>query len=365
MAEIKFSEALRQALAEEMERDASVFIIGEEVAEYQGTFRVTEGLLERFGPMRVVDTPISEEGFTGLAVGAAMTGLRPVVEYMTLNFGIRAMDQIVNHAAKMLYMSGGQFPIPMVIRGPGGPGVMLSAQHSQALEAWFVHVPGLKVVAPSTPADAKGLLKASIRDPNPVLFVEHAALYNLKGDVPEGDHVVPIGRAAVRRRGSDVTLVSYLRGMNLVTAAADKLAEEGVEAEVIDLRTLLPLDLEALIESVSRTHRCVVVAEDTRTGSMASEIATRITEEAFDDLDAPIERVTGEDVPMPYARNLEQLAVPNEAAVVRAARRTLWRNGYRLPAGSMQESTNGAGDYAEDGRRDGGSHAAGVAQERR
>lgn len=325
MAVLKYAEAIRVAMSEEMERDDRVFIMGEEVAEYQGTFRVTEGLLQKFGPMRVVDTPISEEGFTGLAVGAAMAGLRPIVEYMTINFGIRAMDQIVNHAAKTLYMSGGQFSVPLVIRGPGGPGVMLSAQHSQALEAWFVHVPGLKVVAPSTPADAKGLLKTAIRDNNTVMFMEHAALYNTRGEVPEGDHLVPFGAAAVRRPGRDVTIISYLRGVTLAMGAAEKLAEDGIEAEVIDLRSLLPMDIETLVASVERTHRCVVVAEDTRTGSLSSEIATRVTEEAFDDLDAPVARVTGEDVPMPYARNLELLAVPDEAAVMSAVRQVLYR----------------------------------------
>jgi len=304
-------------------------------------------------------------------VGAAMAGLRPVVEYMTINFGIRAMDQIVNHAAKMHYMSGGQFKVPMVIRGPGGPGVMLSAQHSQALEAWFVHVPGLKVVAPSTPADAKGLLKASIRDDNPVFFMEHAALYNMKGEIPDGEHLVPIGRAEIRRPGSDVTILSYLRGMTLALNAAARLAEDGIEAEVIDLRSLLPLDMEMVLDSVRRTHRCVVVAEDTRTGSMASEIAARIGEEAFDDLDAPIERVTGQDVPMPYARNLELLAVPDDGSVVAAARRAVWREGLRPPRpgvdGPMgsQETIDGRTDHAKDGRRDGGGHPAGVAQERR
>lgn len=349
MAVLKYAEALRQAMAEEMERDERVFIIGEEVAEYQGTFRVTEGLLQRFGPQRVVDTPISEEGFTGLAVGAAMAGLRPIVEYMTFNFGIRAMDQIVNHAAKMLYMSGGQYPIPMVLRGPGGPGVMLSAQHSQALEAWFVHVPGLKVVAPSTPADAKGLLKTAIRDDNPVIFLEHAALYNSRGEVPEGEHLVPLGAAALRRKGRDVTIVSYLRGMTLAMSAAEKLAAEGIEAEVIDLRSLLPLDMEAVLASVRRTHRCVVVAEDTRTGSFASEVSARLMEEAFDDLDAPVERVTGEDVPMPYAHNLELLAVPDEAAVIAAARRTVWRETEaRRP---VPEGANGQSGMEPWGRR--------------
>jgi pyruvate dehydrogenase E1 component beta subunit len=361
MAVITYREALRQAMREEMERDDSVFVIGEEVAEYQGTFRVTEGLLEQFGPLRCVDTPISEEGFTGLAVGAAMMGLRPIVEYMTWNFGIRAMDQIVNHAAKTRYMSGGQFGCPLVIRGPGGPGVQLSAQHSQSLESWFIHVPGLVVVAPATAGDAKGLLKAAIRSDDPVIFLEHAALYNSREDVPDGDHVVALGQALVRRRGRDVTLITYLHGVALAMGVAEKLAEEGVECEVIDLRTLHPLDMETLLESVRRTHRCIVVAEDTRTGSFASEIAARIYEEALDDLDAPIERVTGEDVPMPYARNLEKLAVPDEAAIIAAVRRATWRE---IPR-QGEERKDGRVDDAENGRRHGGGHAPAMAQERR
>ncbi len=325
MPVITYREALRQALIEEMERDPEVFVIGEEVALYQGTFRVTEGLLQRFGPERVVDTPISEEGFTAVAVGAAMMGMKPVVEFMTINFSIRALDQICNHAAKMLYMSGGQFPMPMVFRGPNGKGERLAAQHSHALEAWFIHMPGLKVVLPSTPADALGLLKASIRDPNPVVFLEHAALYTIRGEVPDGEHLVPIGEAVVRREGRDVTLVSYSRMANMCLRAAEQLAAEGIEAEVLDLRSLVPLDEERLAASVAKTHRAVVVTEESRTGSAASEIVARIYGLVFDELDAPVEMVTGPDTPMPYARNLERLWAPDEASIAEAARRTLAR----------------------------------------
>ena len=331
MPVITYREALRRALAEEMEHDPGVFIIGEEVAEYQGTFRVTEGLLKRFGPQRVVDTPISEEGFTALGVGAAMAGLRPVVEYMTINFCLRALDMIFNHAAKTYYMSNGQFPIPMVLRAPNGKGERLSAQHSQSLENLFAHMPGLKVVLPSTPADALGLLKSAIRDDNPVVFLEHAALYNLKGEVPEEEHLVPLGSAALRRRGKDCTLISYSRMAQVCEHAAGALAAEGVDAEVLDLRSLVPLDVEAIRDSVHRTHRAVVVSEATRTGSAAAEIATRVYEVAFDELDAPVEIVAGADVPMPYARNLERLAVPDEAAIEDAVRRAIWREGAPLP----------------------------------
>jgi pyruvate dehydrogenase E1 component subunit beta len=373
MPVISYREALRQALAEEMERDPEVFVIGEEVAEYQGTFRVTEGLLKRFGPGRVLDTPISEEGFTALSVGAAMMGLKPVVEFMTINFALRALDQIVNHAAKMLYMSGGQFPIPMVIRGPNGKGERLAAQHSHALEAWFMHMPGLKVVLPSTPADARGLLKAAIRDPNPVIFLEHAALYTLKGEVGEGEDLVRIGEAAVRREGRHVTLVSYSRMARVCLQAAETLAKEGIEAEVLDLRSLVPMDEEKLAASITKTHRAVVVTESSRTGSAASEIAARIFSLVFDELDAPVERVTGADTPMPYSRPLEKLWAPDEAAIVEAARRTLWRKpGGESRPEEPEESMGTAGrasyaavDDAENGRRDGGRHHPPLAQERR
>lgn len=325
MPVITYREALRQALAEEMERDPEVFIIGEEVAQYQGTFRVTEGLLDKFGAERVIDTPISEEGFTAVAVGAAMMGLKPVVEFMTINFAIRALDQIVNHAAKYLYMSGGQFNSPMVIRAPNGKGERLAAQHSHALEAWFIQMPGLKVVLPSNPEDARGLLKSAIRDPNPVIFLEHAALYNMKGEVPEGEGLVPIGEAVVRREGKHVTLVSYSRMVNFCLRAADSLAAEGIEAEVLDLRSLVPLDKERLAASIAKTHRAVVVNEASQYGSAASEIAAQINMVAWDELDAPVELVTGPDVPMPYARNLEKIWAPDEAAIVAAAKRTVWR----------------------------------------
>jgi pyruvate dehydrogenase E1 component beta subunit len=363
MPVITYRTALREALAEEMERDPGVFIIGEEVAEYQGTFRVTEGLLERFGPLRVVDTPISEEGFTAVGVGAAMAGLRPVVEYMTINFCLRALDQIFNHAAKTCYMSNGQFPMPMVFRGPNGKGERLSAQHSQSLEAYFMHMPGLKVVLPATPADAKGLLKASIRDNNPVVFLEHAGLYNMKEEVPAGDVVVPLGQAAIRRQGRDCTLIAYSRMVHVCLRAAEQLAQEGIEAEVLDLRCLVPMDVAAIRDSVSRTHRAIVVAEDTRVGSAATEVASRVYETAFDELDAPVGILAGADVPMPYNRNLERLAVPDEAAVAQAVRQALWRSGNE-PAEGMEEG-NARADDAEDGRLHGGGDHRPLAQERR
>ena len=365
MPVITYREALRQALAEEMERDPEVFIIGEEVAQYQGTFRVTEGLLDRFGPMRVVDTPISEEGFTAVGVGAAMMGLKPVVEFMTINFAMRAMDMIVNHAAKTYYMSGGQFNCPMVIRGPNGKGERLAAQHSHALEAWFVHMPGLKVVLPATPADARGLLKAAIRDPNPVVFLEHAALYTLKGEVDPHEDIVPLGEAKVTREGRHVTLVSYSRMAQMCLKAADHLASEGIEAEVLDLRSLVPLDEDRLVQSLRKTHRAVVINESNRTCSMASELAARIYSLAFDELDAPVELVTGPDVPLPYARNLERLWAPDEAAIYEAAKRTLARRPDYSVNGAGGEASYGAVDDAEDGRRDGGRYHPEMAQERR
>jgi pyruvate dehydrogenase E1 component beta subunit len=325
MPVITYREALRQALIEEMERDPDVLIMGEEVAQYQGTFRVTEGLLDRFGAQRVVDTPISEEGFTAVAVGATMMGVKPVVEFMTINFCIRALDAIVNHAAKHLYMSGGQFPCPMVIRAPNGKGERLAAQHSHALEAWFMYMNGLKVVLPSTPADARGLLKAAIRDPNPVIFLEHAALYSTKGEVGEDDEIVPIGKAATRREGTHVTLVSYSRMSQMCIRAAETLAKEGIECEVLDLRSLVPMDEEALTAAVAKTHRAVVVTEENPVCSAASEIAKRIYSLAFDELDAPVELVTGEDTPLPYSRPLEKQWAPDEARIIEAVRRTLAR----------------------------------------
>jgi pyruvate dehydrogenase E1 component beta subunit len=365
MPVITYREALRQALLEELERDPEVVIMGEEVAQYQGTFRVTEGLLEKFGPERVLDTPISELGFTQIAVGAAMMGLKPVVEYMTINFALPAMDSIVNHAAKTLYMSGGQFGCPMVMRAPNGKGEQLAAQHSHALESYFMHMAGLKVVLPSTPQDARGMLKAAIRDPNPVVFLEHAALYNLKGEVSEEEEVIPLGQAAVRREGHHVTLLSYSRMAHMCSRAAEQLAQDGIEAEVIDLRSLVPLDEDAILRSVAKTHRVVVVTEEARNCSAASEIAARVSTVAFDDLDAPVEIVTGPNTPIPYAKNLERLWAPDEAAIVEAARRTLWRRpGIGVNGAGGGAIYAGTGD-AEDGRRNGGGHHPQVAQERR
>ena len=321
MAVITYKEAIRQALLEEMKSDPCVLMLGEDIGKYQGTFKITEGFLEQFGEKRVIDTPISEAGFVGIAMGAALAGLRPVVEMMTINFAMVAMDQIVNHVAKWRYMSGGQFTVPMVIRGPGGPGGQLAAQHSQSLESWFAHCPGLKVVMPSTPADAKGLLRSAIRDDNPVVFIEHAGLYNTRGEVPQGDYFAPIGKAEVTREGGDLTIVAYSRMAALAQRAAEILARDGIEAEVVDLRTISPLDIETVVNSVRKTNRAVVCQEEWKFLGVAAEVAAQIYEQAFDDLDAPVERVGGADVPMPYARNLEQLAVPGEQSIVEAARR--------------------------------------------
>lgn len=342
MAVIQYRQALNHALREEMARDDRVFLIGEEVAEYQGAYKVSEGLLQQFGPKRVVDTPISEEAIAGTGIGAAMVGLRPVVEMMTVNFAILAMDQIVNHGAKLRYMSGGQFRIAMVIRAPQGAGMQLGAQHSQNLEAWFVHVPGLKVVAPATPYDAKGLLKSAIRDDNPVIFMEHELLYSTKGEVPDEEYLVPIGRADVKRKGADVTIISYLRMLHLSLAAAKTLAEEGIEAEVIDLRSLRPLDVETLIKSLQKTHRAVIVEEDWRMCGMGAEVASQLMEHAFDFLDAPVERVTSEDVPMPYAKKLEQAAIPDESKIIEAVGRVMGRYEDQKAYGLAHEIEAGA-----------------------
>jgi len=323
MAVITYREALNQAHREEMRRDESVFLIGEEVAEYEGAYKVSQGLLKEFGPKRVVDTPIAEEVIVGVAVGAAMAGLRPIAELMTINFGLLAMDQIVNHAAKLRYMSGGQLRMALVIRAPEGGGQQLGAQHSQSLEAWFVHVPGLKVVTASTPADAKGLLKSAIRDDNPVLFLEHEVLYNRKGEVPEGEYTVPIGVADVKRPGKHVTLIAYLRMAEVALAAAEQLAQEGIEAEVVDPRTLRPLDIQTIVASVKKTNHAVIVEECWPTCGIAAEIQCRINEEAFDYLDAPVARVSGADVPMPYASHLEELCIPDERRVIEAVRGVL------------------------------------------
>jgi pyruvate dehydrogenase E1 component beta subunit len=324
MATMTYQQALRLAMTEEMERDPNVFICGEEVGQYEGTYQVTRGLLEKFGPRRVLDTPISEIGIAGLATGAAMVGLRPIAEFMTWSFALEAMDQLINHAAKITYMSGGRIQCPVVFRGPAGVGTQLSAQHSQSLESWYAHAPGLKVVLPATPADAKGLLKTAIRENNPIIFMEHAGLYGLKGDVSEDpEFLVPFGKAAVQREGKDITLISYSRGVHLCLKAAEKLAQEGVECEVIDLRTLVPLDMETILASVRKTHHAVAVQEEWRNVSFSSELSARIHEQAFDDLDAPVERVGGADVPMPYAKNLERAAIPTDNDVIAAVKRAL------------------------------------------
>jgi len=324
MALVTYRDALNQALREEMQRDPKVFLMGEEVGVYQGAYKVSRGLLQEFGERRVIDTPITEEGFTGVGVGAAMVGLRPVIEMMTWNFSMLAMDQIINSAAKMLYMSGGQFKIPMVVRGPGGAAHQLAAQHSQSLEGWFAHVPGLKVVAPSTPADAKGLLKAAIRDDDPVIFFEGETLYGSKGEVPEGEHLVPIGVADVKREGSDVTIIAWSKMVNVALKAAETLEQDDVSCEVIDPRTLRPLDSGALLASVQKTNRCVIVEEGWEYAGIGAQLAYQIHRDAFSDLDAPVLRVTGADVPMPYAKNLEHMAMPDPGRVVEAVRQVLY-----------------------------------------
>ncbi len=325
MPEKTYREALREAMVQEMENDESVLLMGEDIGVYGGTHLITDGLLDMFGPRRVVDTPISEGGFTGAAVGMAMTGLKPIVEMMTWNFSFLAADQIIQNAAKVRYFSGGQVEVPLVIRGPNGGGVQLSAQHTHSLENMYGHFPGLKVVSPVTPNDVKGMMLTAIRDPNPVIFLEAGALYGTKGEVPEGDNAVPFGKARVAREGDDVTLVSYGRQVNLCMRVADKLEEEDdVSAEVIDVRSIRPLDEETLVESVKKTHRAVAVQEQWRYFGVASEVAAIIQDKAFDYLDAPVERVSGAETPAPFARNLELAAFPNEDMVADAARRVLY-----------------------------------------
>jgi pyruvate dehydrogenase E1 component beta subunit len=313
-------EALRDAMAEEMRRDNDVFLMGEEVAQYEGAYKISQGLLAEFGDKRVIDTPITEQGFAGVGVGAAMAGLKPIVEFMTWNFAMQAIDQIINSAAKTRYMSGGQIACSIVFRGPNGAASRVAAQHSQCYSAWYAHVPGLKVVAPSNPADAKGLLKAAIRDPNPVLVLENEILYGASGPVPKGEWIVPIGEARIARAGAHVTLVAFARGMIYALEAADRLAEDGIEAEVIDLRTLRPLDLASVMRSVKKTNRLVTVEEAWPVCSVGSEICAQVAMQAFDDLDAPPVKVSGADVPMPYAANLERLALPSTAQVIAAAK---------------------------------------------
>jgi len=319
-------EALRDAMAEEMRRDPDVFVMGEEVAEYQGAYKVTQGLLDEFGARRVIDTPITEHGFTGVGIGAALAGLKPVVEFMTFNFAMQAMDQLINSAAKTQYMSGGQVKVSIVFRGPNGPASRVAAQHSQDYSAWYSHIPGLKVIAPSNAADAKGLLKAAIRDPNPVIFLENEILYGHSSPVPKlDDYVLPIGRARVVRQGKDVTIVAWSMGMIYALKAAEELAKENIEAELIDLRTLKPMDTDAIVESVKKTGRLVTVEEGWKQSGVGAEIAARVMEDAFDYLDAPVIRICGKDVPMPYAANLEKLALPSVAEVVEATKAVCYR----------------------------------------
>ncbi|MEW6644433.1 MAG: pyruvate dehydrogenase complex E1 component subunit beta [Pseudomonadota bacterium] len=326
MVTMTVREALRDAMAEEMRRDADVFVMGEEVAEYQGAYKITQGLLQEFGDRRVIDTPITEHGFAGIGVGAAFAGLKPIVEFMTFNFAMQAMDQIINSAAKTLYMSGGQMGSSIVFRGPNGAAARVAAQHSQDYSAWFSNIPGLKVIAPYSAADAKGLLKAAIRDPNPVIFLENEILYGHSGEVPKlDDFVLPIGKARIARAGQHVTIISWSNGMTYALRAADELAKAGIEAEVIDLRTLRPLDTATLVESVKKTGRAVTVEEGWQQSGVGAEIAARLMEHAFDYLDAPVARVSGKDVPMPYAANLEKLALPSVDDVVQAAKAVCYR----------------------------------------
>ena len=326
MVTMTMREALRDAMAEEMRRDKDVFVMGEEVAEYQGAYKVTQGLLQEFGARRVIDTPITEHGFAGLGIGAALAGLKPVVEFMTFNFAMQAIDQLINSAAKTLYMSGGQMGCQIVFRGPNGVAARVAAQHSQDYSAWYSHVPGLKVISPSTAADAKGLLKAAIRDLNPVIFLENEILYGHSSPVPKlDDFVLPIGKAKIARPGNDVTIVSWSMGMNYALKAAEKLASEGIDAEVIDLRTLKPMDTDAIVASVQKTARLVTVEEGWQQSGVGAEIAARVMERAFDYLDAPVARVSGKDVPMPYAANLEKLALPSVVEVVEAAKAVCYR----------------------------------------
>ena len=326
MVSMTVREALRDAMAEEMRADEDVFIMGEEVAEYQGAYKITQGLLQEFGARRVIDTPITEHGFAGIGVGAAMTGLKPIVEFMTFNFAMQAIDQIINSAAKTLYMSGGQMGCPIVFRGPNGAAARVAAQHSQDYAAWYSQIPGLKVVAPYTAADFKGLMKSAIRDPNPIIFLENEILYGQTFDVPKlDDYTAPIGKARIHRSGKDVTLVSWSIGMTYAIKAAEELAKEGIEAEIIDLRTIRPMDTDTIIASVQKTGRCVTVEEGWPQSGVGAEIAARVMERAFDWLDAPVLRVTGKDVPMPYAANLEKLALPNVGEVIQAAKAVLYR----------------------------------------
>jgi pyruvate dehydrogenase E1 component beta subunit len=324
MAVLTYRDALRQAMTEEMNRDENVFLMGEEVAEYNGAYKVSQGMLELFGPNRIVDTPISEGGFAGMGIGAAMVGLRPIIEFMTFSFSLVAIDQVVNNAANMRYMSGGQFAVPIVFRGPSGMAGSLAATHSHRLEAWYSQIPGLTLVMPATPADAKGLLKSAIRSDDPVVFMEHEVLYHEKGEVPDGEHLVPIGKADIKRPGNDVTLITYSRSLKTTLAAAEKLAEENIDAEVIDLRTIRPLDMETLLASVVKTHRAVIVEEDWPYCGLGAGISDRITRSVFDELDAPILRVASKDAPIPYNKGLEGSMLPSVDKVVAAVHQVLY-----------------------------------------
>ncbi len=324
MRQIQFREALREAMNEEMRRDERVFLMGEEVALYNGAYKVSQGMLDEFGPERVIDTPIAELGFSGIGVGAAMNGLRPIIEFMTFNFSLVAIDQVVNSAAKMMSMSGGQFTVPIVFRGPTGSAGMLSSQHSQSFESWYANCPGLKVVVPSNPADAKGLLKSSIRDNDPVIFMESEQMYGDKAEVPEGEYLIPIGVAEIKKEGKDVTIVSFGKMMKIALQAAEELSKENIDAEVIDLRTVRPIDYACIIKSVRKTNRLVLVEESWPLGSIATEIAFKVQKDAFDYLDAPILRVMGGDVPLPYAPTLIDAYLPNPAKVIRAVKQTMY-----------------------------------------
>lgn len=324
MAVVTYRDALTQALREELQRDDRVFLMGEEVAQYNGAYKVSKGLLDEFGPMRIVDTPITELGFAGVGVGAAMVGLRPIVEFMTWNFALLALDEVVNAAAKMHYMSGGQFKIPMVFRGPNGAALQLGAQHSQAWESWLAHIPGLKVCTPGTPADAKGLLKSAIRDDNPVVFLEGEMLYNTKGEVPEGEHIVPLGVAELKREGDHCSVITHGKMALVAMRVADDLAKEGINIDVVDLRTVRPIDVEAIARSVQKTNRAVVLEEGWEICGMGSQVVDFIQRECFDDLDAPVLRVHQEDVPMPYAKNLERAAKPDASKTIAAIKKVMY-----------------------------------------
>lgn len=326
MRELSYREALREAMSEEMARDERVFLMGEEVGHYNGAYKVSEGMLDRFGERRVVDTPIAETGFAGVGIGAAMVGLRPIIEFMTWNFSLCAFDQLVNNAAKLRYMSGGQFSLPIVFRGPGGAAHQLSAQHSQVVEGLYAYVPGLKVIAPATPQDAKGLLKSAIRDDNPIVFIESEVLYGKKGPVPDDEYTIPLGKGDVKREGKDVTVVAWSKMLYVVQDAAAELAKNGIEVEIIDPRTIRPLDEELILRSVKKTNRCLIVEEGWPFAGAGAEVAYRVTSKAFDYLDAPVVRVTGEDVPMPYAKNLEHLVLPSVEKVVSAVKSVLYRS---------------------------------------